>query len=736
MKKLVIALKRKSVVFCLALFAVVFAGFFKAAVLLAQEPVWTVSLPNAEIRNVVSDESGNIYAVGIYYETGMFEGTKTDFFIAKFDPAGNQQWLKTINGPDLEWFSFNSVAYWDNKIYALLWEDPTGYGPADSFVVVYDTDGNQLLKKKVAEDSVSFGIKVDASGIYYCRSYGYNYLTKLDHNGDELWTIPFNLTGPAGEGMMTALSLDENGNVYFVATHAGSYPGFTNAGNIDLLFGEVSPEGDIIWVKQWGTSAIESSTSIAVYSDSIYIAGVTEWNMSGNPPRYFVMKMSLEGEELWLRKLGIANVDSGSLAVDASGVYNAGERTFSKLSHDNDLLWQHQGIGYSYAFGITVFGGTVFSPYANRILLFDSFTGNQIIPMLLISGKVSLDMGPALPSQAEVSLWSDSGSLVSKVNPDQAGNYVFSGLQIGSSFSVTAALEGYKISPAKLVFENISHNISGADFYGEKVSFTVSGTVSLTGGLCTAKDVKLALYLKNTGAKIGVFNPDENGQYLIGGLKKGTSYLLRPTLECYTFSPEALIFNNVSGDLTAVDFAGLVSGANPFITKILPRYRDTKIRPAKRMRIFGNYFGKFGIWSNVIFVCDSRIIEAQKIISWSETKIIVIVPWEVNDGYVKVMNAAGIESALVPLNVFEPISRITSITPAAKSGKIIVVYGSRFGPMQYPGSMILFADTPADVVFWKGGMIKVVVPSLSPGKIKVKVITYYGESNLVIFKVK
>src|SRR5262245_21385923 len=127
-----------------------------------------------------------------------------------------------------------------------------------------------------------------------------------------------------------AVSADGRGGVYVVGTTEGSLGG-ANAGDADAFLSRFASDGRPLWTRQLGTQARDVASAVAANREgAVYIAGLTFGALDRrNAGEYdaFVAKYSPRGELLWVRQVGTsAGEFAGSVAVDERGsVYIAGD---------------------------------------------------------------------------------------------------------------------------------------------------------------------------------------------------------------------------------------------------------------------------------------------------------------------------------------------------------------------------------------------------------------------------
>ena len=168
-----------------------------------------MSWGNEEGIRVKVDNNGNVYVTGILNTDSMTFGNTiianpngsggSDFFIAKYDSSGIEQWAMGCGG--IRWDKSKDIAI--------------------------DALGNIYLTGNFESPSITFGnitlINTSPPG------YANIFVVKLDPSGNSVWAIKGEGSGYQNGG---GLSLDQSGNVYI----SGDFGGSTlNLGNLTLL---------------------------------------------------------------------------------------------------------------------------------------------------------------------------------------------------------------------------------------------------------------------------------------------------------------------------------------------------------------------------------------------------------------------------------------------------------------------------------------------------------------------
>ena len=197
------------------------------------------------------------------------------------------------------------------------------------------------------------------------------FLQKYDVDGNVTWTRQF---GTILADSATALTVDASG-VYVAGGTFGTFPGQTSAGGRDVFVQSYAPDGNVLWIQQFGTPGEDAATAIVVGASGVYVAGYTwgalpGWTNAGFND-VFLQKYDTAGNPVWTRQFGTSSRDSPfALAVDASGVYVAGyvggilpgetgagyDAFLRKYDVDGAIMWTRQfgTAGGDNAYGVTL----------------------------------------------------------------------------------------------------------------------------------------------------------------------------------------------------------------------------------------------------------------------------------------------------------------------------------------------------------------------------------------------
>jgi Secretion system C-terminal sorting domain/Beta-propeller repeat len=251
----------------------------------------SIDIPEA----IAVDASGNVYTTGRFSGTadfdpgaGVFNLIANTFyygiFISKLDASGNFVWAKQMpQGSSvaiIESLAMKMDAagniYTTGRFKGTIDFDP-GAGVFnlvasdflyDIFVSKLDASGNFVWAKKMggAEDDVSFGITVDASGNVYTAGYFTN-------------TADFD-PGPANYNL-------------------------SSAGSVDIFISKLDFSGNFVWAVRMGGPNFEYASSVAVdASQNVYATGRFTGVVDFNPGAGVFNLTSAGSTDMYIVKLG------------------------------------------------------------------------------------------------------------------------------------------------------------------------------------------------------------------------------------------------------------------------------------------------------------------------------------------------------------------------------------------------------------------------------------------------
>ena len=301
--------------------------------------VWVVQEGTTEMdraTNIALDTAGNVYVTG--YTNGSLAGTNPDgffdYFIIKYDNNGNRLWGQQYGGlSGQDGFGIDVAPSGD--IYVCGEQNhitANGFPTYYAFIRKFDSSGTELWSDVFGAESTTTNqppeyctdVKVGADGFIYitgaasdclttgCLGGGDIFMAKYDAAGTRQWLME---TGTTGWDRPGKLAVDTAGNSYTTAATSATLSGLITDLD-DMLTVKVNTNGVTQWVRQIGTTTLDTGYGVAVDANGIvYAVGAY-----GTGPEIALVKYSSSGVQLSLDTLSSGNGDyPASIAVDSAG---------------------------------------------------------------------------------------------------------------------------------------------------------------------------------------------------------------------------------------------------------------------------------------------------------------------------------------------------------------------------------------------------------------------------------
>ncbi|HKW15772.1 MAG TPA: SBBP repeat-containing protein, partial [Candidatus Krumholzibacteria bacterium] len=322
-----------------------------------------------QARTVTVDSHGNSYFAGDFQGTinftGLSQNTLTsvagyDFYIAKFDAAGNFLWSQRF-GKDgdqhvtslatdpsgnlyVAGYFYGSMDLGDNQTMQTF--DPVDnvffakFGPGGNVIWHDNPDWNlpQRARAIAADQSGNMYVAGDFQGqmglgvVAITSAGGYDiFLAKYDSAGTNLWGKRF---GDPATQTVASMTVDPSGNPILLGEFAGTINfgtgNMTSVGATDIGLAKFNPAGTCLWSHQYGTASAANPRSVATDPDgNVYIGGSFLCCIdfgggflfeNGGGYDIFLAKLNPAGTFLWNKSFGDANWDdNASVATDVVG---------------------------------------------------------------------------------------------------------------------------------------------------------------------------------------------------------------------------------------------------------------------------------------------------------------------------------------------------------------------------------------------------------------------------------
>jgi hypothetical protein len=278
-------------------------------------------------RAIGSDASGNIYVDG--YIDG-FEGTGVS--LAKYNAAGALVWTNQYGTPDNHYNAGPIALEGSGNFATVVTTYTSGVPTASLLKYGSSGNLTWSRTVNTMTADIAGGVAIDNLGNVFLSGStlgnvgGANvggddiFVRKYDSSGNLLWSRQ---VGSSGDEFVMSMAASSNGSIFITGYTTGNLAGL-NAGSRDAFLLKYDGSGNLLWSRQFGTSTVDNPDSVAVdASGNAYIAGEEYGSLSGpnaGSSDAFLTKFDGSGNLLWNKQFGTSALDRGlAVAVDGSG---------------------------------------------------------------------------------------------------------------------------------------------------------------------------------------------------------------------------------------------------------------------------------------------------------------------------------------------------------------------------------------------------------------------------------
>jgi hypothetical protein len=327
------------------------------------EVVWTRQFGAAGDDNA---DDLSVDAVGNVYVAARVDGPVgnnsspggRDAYVAMYDPDGAELWSLQFGTPGVDWADAVTVGPGGDVFVsgsaAAAFPGFTNLGGTDNFLARISPDGELIAVSQFgSSEGMSATALATSDELVVLAGSAFGPLSEQpltdEHAGSsDLFLRAFNLEGEAVWTRMFGsnhadsaldLSVAGNGGLVVVGATRATLPnpavgiGERVGGFEDAFVMRYGPDGEVEWVRQFGTDEWDVATSLTVGADGVlYVAGRTNGESQTFSGRgefdVFVSAFSADGQALWTHQMGSAAEDfayavavgpSESLFVAGSG---------------------------------------------------------------------------------------------------------------------------------------------------------------------------------------------------------------------------------------------------------------------------------------------------------------------------------------------------------------------------------------------------------------------------------
>ncbi|NQT35513.1 T9SS type A sorting domain-containing protein [bacterium] len=245
---------------------------------------------------------------------GSFGIGQYDFWIAKIDEEGNQDWFRAFGGQAHE-RGYEIIQLADGGFALVGHTDSFGNGQGDGWIVATDEEGQEDWSAPFGgngEDGFS-GIAHGEEGSVVVSGKtnsfgegGYDFwLIKIDANGDEVWSETY---GDDGDNVCQRVERTDDGGYILVGSTVNDDAG-------DLWMVKTDEDGEEQWNRSFDQGGNELCRSVTQTVDGGYLLVGSTWPYDDARCDVWLVRTDDEGEELWSETYGGNQSDVGTDAV-------------------------------------------------------------------------------------------------------------------------------------------------------------------------------------------------------------------------------------------------------------------------------------------------------------------------------------------------------------------------------------------------------------------------------------
>jgi hypothetical protein len=271
------------------------------------------------------DGAGGVYVVG--HTNGVMDSHSGGFdaFVVRFNAAGDQLWAREFGTPFMD-TALGAAPGPDGGVYVVgetygIFDSPSS-GNQDAFVSLFDAAGNQQWVRQNGGFTYSWAQAAtpdSQGGVYlvgsaYGHEVGSNYdilVSQYDAGGQRLWER--RISAPIGNSEAFGVAFD--GALYITGTTTGDLAAPPRGGR-DGIVGRLSPTGDTLWIRQFGSTEDDYPRAAATDGQGgVVVAGFTQGSLFAPSPSHyrnsdaFLVRFDQAGNRLWDRQFGSADED-------------------------------------------------------------------------------------------------------------------------------------------------------------------------------------------------------------------------------------------------------------------------------------------------------------------------------------------------------------------------------------------------------------------------------------------
>jgi hypothetical protein len=266
---------------------------------------WSTQLGTARndyAMGVVAGRGGAIYVAG--YTAGDLSGANGgaslgswDGWVARLTADGTVDWVEQFGSAEADLVSAIALdeagdVYVMGHTEGVVETSASAAGGWDVFVQKLDPDGETEWTRQWGSEQDDLGRGISVRGDVVAAVGGTRgTLGEVSRGGEDMFVARFSLTGEhawtrqlgtEGDDSASAVAIDERGLILVSGRVDGALAESGSEGGWDIAVASVDGAGDVVGVRQHGTTAHDAATSIAVDdAGRVYVTGTTLGDLAG-----------------------------------------------------------------------------------------------------------------------------------------------------------------------------------------------------------------------------------------------------------------------------------------------------------------------------------------------------------------------------------------------------------------------------------------------------------------------
>ncbi len=298
-------------------------------------------------------EYGNDLAIdsdGFIYLTGVLGGdidneelnTVHDAFITKYDSNGDKQWLKFLNGSQKGDASSVAIDSEDNIYFAGYTEgnvDDQINNRRRGFISKVNSEGARQWTRLTGNNVINLEIDENDSiySIGVLDQDGSQFIAKYEKDGEQSWIQEINSDANIDA---RGLTINEEGYIFVSGSTDGNLDDQINNGSEDIFISKYDSNGNKNWSKLLSSENNETSYSLEINNDEIYISGLAIDEKYSFLNKYLLVPKEIP--ETFIRGNSIYTIVDGPSWTEAEANANKLGGHLVTINNEEENDWLHE----------------------------------------------------------------------------------------------------------------------------------------------------------------------------------------------------------------------------------------------------------------------------------------------------------------------------------------------------------------------------------------------------------